>query len=493
VRRISSLASPLTTAGIDLEIPTRLRGIRSLQVANTEAAMKVPNRVLVVGGVAAGMSAASQIRRRNPKTRVTVFERGNYISYGACGMPYNIEDPEREIEDLVVLTAEHARNKRGIDLRLRHEAKELDLDRGTLTVVDLDSGADIHEPFDGLVIATGARAIRLPLDGFDLPGVTALRDLADGATIKDALENGPKKAVVVGAGYIGMEMAHVLTERGLSVTVLEKQPQLLPGWHEDTVAVVAETLASHGVESHTGAAVTAAEAGPDGRVAAVLTDTDRFDADLVLVAVGVRPNVRLATTAGLRIGETGAIWVNQQQQTSHEAVWSAGDCAEAYHRVLRRNAWIPLGTTANKQGRIAGANVLGLGQRFPGIVGTAGFVVFDLEVARSGLSEDQAKVEGFDPVAVTIRQRSRAHGYPEGVPVQVRLVADRETGLLLGGELVGREGAALRSNTIATALAAHMTVADLQSLDLVYAPPFASVWDPVLVAANQLIKKVSGS
>jgi len=227
-------------------------------------------------------------------------------------MPYNIEDPEREIEDLVVLTAEQARKKRGIDLRLRHEAKELDLDRGTLTVVDLDSGADIHEPFDGLVIATGARAIRLPLDGFDLPGVTVLRDLADGATIKDALENGPKSAVVVGAGYIGMEMAHVLTERGLSVTVLEKLPQLLSGWHQDTVAVVAETLASHGVEFHTGATVTVAEAGPDGRVAAVLTDTDRFDADLVLVAVGVRPNVKLATAAGLRT-PTSSGWVNDSR------------------------------------------------------------------------------------------------------------------------------------------------------------------------------------
>ena len=234
--------------------------------------MKVPDRVLVVGGVAAGMSAASQIRRRNPKTRVTVFERGNYISYGACGMPYNIEDPEREIEDLVVLTAEQARKKRGIDLRLRHDVTELDLDRRTLTVVDLESGANREEPFDALVIATGARAIRLPLDGFDLPGVEVLRNLDDGAAIKQILNDDPKNAVIVGAGYIGMEMAHVLTERGLSVTVLEKLSQLLPGWHKDTVAVVAETLSNRGVEFHTGAAVKAAEAGPDGRVAAVLTE-----------------------------------------------------------------------------------------------------------------------------------------------------------------------------------------------------------------------------
>ena len=452
--------------------------------------MSTLDRVIVVGGVAAGMSAASQIRRRRPETRVTVFERGKYISYGACGMPYNIEDPKRSIDDLVVLTPEQARDDRGIDLHLEHEVTAVDLEEKVVTVADLEEGTERHEPFDALILATGARAIRLPLPGFDLPGVEVLRDIGDAAAVRSALEDDLAKAVVIGAGYIGMEMAHVLTARGLEVTVLEKLPQLLPGWHNDTIGVVEETLGSHGVTFHTGATVEGAEAGANGRVAAVLTDGGRFEADLVLVAAGVRPNAELAATAGLQIGETGAIWVNQGQQASHPAVWAAGDCAEAYHRVLRRNAWIPLGTTANKQGRIAGANVVGAGQRFAGIVGTAGFVVFDLEVARSGLGEEEAEAEGFDPIAVTIRQRSRAHGYPDGVPIQVRLVADRETGLLLGGELVGTEGAALRSNTLAAALAAHMTVADVQNLDLVYAPPFASVWDPVLVAANQLIKKV---
>lgn len=452
--------------------------------------MENPERVIVVGGVAAGMSAASQIRRRSPETKVVVFERGNHISYGACGMPYNIEDPDRSIDDLVVLQPGDARKKRGIDLRLRHDVKAVDLERRTVTVADLDGDRELNEPFDALVIATGARAIRLPLEGFDLPGVEVLRDLGDGAAVKTALEEGAKNAVVVGAGYIGMEMAHVLTARGLDVTVVERLEQILPGWHPDTVKVVLESLKKQGVDVRTGVAVEGAEAGSNGRVASVATDAGRFDADLVLVAAGVRPNVGLAADAGLQIGETGAIWVTQNQRTSSDVVWAAGDCAEAYHRVLRRNQWIPLGTTANKQGRVAGANVVGAGQRFPGIVGTAGFVVFDLEVARTGLGEDEAKEEGFDPVAVTIRQGSRAHGYPGGSPVQIRLVADRETGLLLGGEIVGKDGAALRVNTIATALAAHMTVADLQVLDLVYAPPFAPVWDPVLVAANQLIKKV---
>jgi NADPH-dependent 2,4-dienoyl-CoA reductase/sulfur reductase-like enzyme len=320
--------------------------------------------------------------------------------------------------------------------------------------------------------------------------VLVLRTLDDGRQLKQVLEHGPSRAVIIGAGYIGMEMAHVLTERELQVTVLEKMPQILPGWHQETVTRVEDVLKSRGVEIHTNVKVEEAASDADGKVSSVVTDAGSFAADLVLVAAGVRPNVELAGAAGLRLGETGAIWVNQYQQTSDPAIWAAGDCAEAYHRVLRKNVWVPLGTTANKQGRIAGANAVGARQRFRGIVGTAGFVVFDLEVARTGLSVEQARAEGFEPEVVTIRQRSRAHAYPGGTMVQVTLVADGPSGLLLGAEMTGNEGAALRVNTVATALAAHLSMADLQGLDLAYAPPFAPVWDPLLVAANQLIKKV---
>lgn len=447
-------------------------------------------RIIVIGGVAAGMSAASQARRREPGADVIVFERGPYISYGACGMPYNVMDPQRRIDDLVVLTPERAINDRGIDLRVRHEVIELDLQSQRVTVKNLETGAVTDEPFDALVLATGASAIRLPLPGIDLPGVVVLRELTDGGHLKKLLASKPKRAIVLGGGFIAMEMCHALTERGLTVRVLEKLPHILSGWSEETVKLVLEELGRHGVEVHTGVEVTGAEAGPGGRVAAVVTQQGSYPADFVLQAVGIRPNTMLAADAGLRIGETGAIWVNQFQQTSHPAVWAAGDCAEAYHRLLRKNAWIPLGTTANKQGRIAGANAVGLHQRFAGIVGTSGFRVFDLELARTGLSANQAEAEGFEPATVTVRQSSRAHSYPGSSPIQVTLVADIPSGILLGGEIAGREGAALRINILAAALASHMTVSDLQGLDLVYAPPFAPVWDPILVAANQLIKKV---
>ncbi len=447
-------------------------------------------RILIVGGVAAGMSAASQAKRRAPDARVTVFERGSYISYGACGMPYNIEDPGRDIDDLVVLSADKARQERNIELHLRHEVVEIDAAGASVRVRNLENGEERTETYDSLVLATGASAVRLPLSGFDLPGVVALRNLEDGATVKRLVAEGARNAVIIGAGYIGMEMAHVLRSRGLEVTVLEKLPKILPGWGSEVIGAVEHELQEHGVIIETGVTVSGAEAGPDGSVARVVTDDKTVDADLVLQAVGIRPNVRLAADAGLRIGDTGAIWVTHYQQTSADGIWSAGDCSEAYHRVLRRNAWIPLGTTANKQGRVAGANTVGASQRFAGIVGTAGFQVFDLEVARSGLGLEQAEREGFEPVSVTIRQRSRAHGYPGSSSIQVTLVADGPTGVLLGAEIVGRDGAALRSNVIGAALASHMTVNDLQGLDLVYAPPFAPVWDPILVAANQLSKRV---
>ncbi len=447
-------------------------------------------KVVVIGGVAAGMSAASQAKRRRPEADVIVFERGRRISYGACGMPYNIGDPLRDIEDLVVLTPEQAL-KRGIDLRLRHDVVALDTGRRILTVRNLETEMEFEEPYDALVIATGAQAVHLPLPGFDLPGIFHLRNLNHGRLIKSHIAKfAPTKAIVLGAGYVSMEMCHVLTELGLKVQILKKRPQILRGWSEGTVSLVVDELERHGVEIHTGMEITGAQAGADGNVAALTTDQGPYPTDLVLQAVGVRPNVNLAAEAGLRIGETGAIWVNQYQQTSAEGIWAGGDCAESNHRILRRNVWAPLGTTANKHGRIAGANAIGGRQQFAGIVGTTGFKVFDLEVARCGLELEQARTEGFEPVGVTITQPSRAHGYPGASPIQVTLIADGPTGIFLGGEIVGREGAAMRSGILATALASHMTVADIQGLDLIYSPPFASVWDPILVAANQLIKKV---
>ena len=453
--------------------------------------MSGERRYVVVGAVAAGMSAASHIRRREPRAKVVVLERGPHVSYDICAIPHSVRDPAQSTDDLVVLDADRARDERDIHVRLRCRATAVDLDRGVVVVHDDEEEHDDQESFDALVLATGARPIRLQLDGFELPGVLMLRDLTDAVALKRTLgERSARRAVVVGGGCLGLEMAAALAARSLAVTVVERQPRLLPGWSDATVQAVGEALATAGIDVHTGAGAEGAEAGSDGHLAAVWADGKRLECDVALVAVGVRPNVTLASDAGLRLGDSGALWVNHYQQTSHEAVWAAGSCCEAHHRILRKNDWVPLDSTAHKQGRVAGANASGERQRFRGIVGTRGFVVAGLQVARTGLDAERARDEGFEPVEVSVRQRSRGAGIPGSEPLQVTLVADGPTGLLLGGEVTGRDGAALRVNVLAGALSSHLSVADLQQLDLVYSPPVAPVWDPLLVAANELAKRI---
>jgi NADPH-dependent 2,4-dienoyl-CoA reductase/sulfur reductase-like enzyme len=457
-------------------------------------------RIVVIGGVAAGMSAASQARRRRPDADVVVVERGPHVSYGACGLPYNIEDPSRPIDDLVVLTPERFRSERHIDVRTRHEGLAIDTAARTVRVRDLATGGQYTLPYDSLVIATGASASRPPVPGLDRPGVFVLRELTDGAAIKAHLSAArPVRAVIVGAGYIGMEMAEALTRRGLEVTVVEKLGQAVPGYEPAIARRVSEELAHHGVHVETGLTVEAVERGPEaaaGRTQpgsdslSVRTDRGSFPAGLVLVSVGVRPNVALAKAAGLALGETGAIRVDASMRTSTPGVYAAGDCAEAMHLVTGRPAWIPLGTTANKQGKVAGANAAGARERFAGIVGTAAFRVFDLEVARTGLGAAEARGLGLDVVAAPSTHASRGHAYPGGSPVTTVLIAERGSGRLLGGQMAGREAVAKRIDVLAAALHARMTVEEVEGLDLSYAPPLAPVYDPVLIAATVTRKEL---
>lgn len=447
-------------------------------------------RIVVIGGVAAGMSAASQAKRRAPEAEVVVLERGPHVSYGACGMPYNLLDPARPIEDLVVITPERFRRERGIDVRTGHAATGIDVERRVVHGRDLASGRPYELHYDALVIATGARAVRPPLPGMELPGVFVLRELTDGAAMKRFLaEAAPRRAVIVGAGYVGMEMAEALRARGLEVTVLEKLEELLPGFARPLVDEVAAELGRHGVEAHTGLAVQ--EIRREGRGLVVATDRGAFPAELVLVSVGVRPNTALAQAAGIVLGASGAIAVDDAQRTSAPAVWAAGDCAEARHLVTARPAWIPLGTTANKQGKVAGANAAGADERFGGIVGSAAFKVFGLEVGRTGLGPADASRSGLDFVTATSTHRSRGHAYPGASTLTTVLVAERGSGRLLGAQLVGAEGVTGRVDVLATALTARMTVSDLEQLDLAYAPPLAPVYDPILVAAGVTAKELA--
>jgi NADPH-dependent 2,4-dienoyl-CoA reductase/sulfur reductase-like enzyme len=444
-------------------------------------------RLIVVGGVAAGMSAASQAKRRKKDLETLVFERGDWVSYGACGMPYNIQDPERPIDDLVVITPEKFREKRGIDVRTRHEVKSIDAKKRSLIVAG--PGGEEQHAFDRLVIATGCRPVHPPFEGMDLPGVFLLHTLPQAEKIKSYLKDrSPKQAVVLGGGHIGLEMADVLAERGLSVTVLKRSSDVPSGYPEEIGNIVRGELEKHHVELRHGLKVLGFE-GRD-RVEAVLTDAGKIPAGLVLVATGVTPEVTLAEEAGIRIGKSGAIAVDDRMQTSEEGIFAAGDCAEAHHIILNKGTFIPRGTTANKQGRIAGANAVGAGERFRGVAGTSITKVFDLAVGHTGLMDAEARQAGFDAVSTTISAKTRAHAYPDPKDITVRLVFEKKTGRILGAQMAGGEGVAKRLDVIVAALYSNWTIEDLASLDLSYAPPFAPVWDPILVCANVAKKKI---
>jgi NADPH-dependent 2,4-dienoyl-CoA reductase/sulfur reductase-like enzyme len=444
-------------------------------------------RLVVVGGVAAGMSAASQAKRRDPKLEVIVFELGENVSYGACGMPYNIEDPKRKIEDLLVFTPERLRAERGIDVRVNHQVTAIDLQKRVVEVQR--PGGQSEFGWDGLVIATGCKPVQPDFEGMDLPGVFELHTLEQARIIKRWLnDRGLNRAVVIGGGHIGLEMTDVLTARGLSVTLLTRSDLLPSGYASEVSEQVRAEISRYGVELRAGARVIGFEGA--GRVERVLTSDGPLPADLVLVATGVRPEVDLAQRAGIKLGASGTIAVDAGMRTSAQDVFAAGDCAEAHHRLLDRGMFIPRGTTANKQGKIAGANAVGADERFAGVMGTAVMRIFGLTVGQTGLTDAQAKEIGLDSVSTFIKAKSRAHSYPGAKDIGVRLLAERKTGKLLGAQMVGGEGVAKRLDVLVAALSANMTIDDLAGLDLSYAPPYAPVWDPLLIAANITRKKI---
>ena len=448
-------------------------------------------RLVVIGGVAAGMSAASRARRLRPDMEITVFEKSGFVSYGSCGLPYFISGIIKAPENLVVYDAKFFKEKRNIDVFVHHEVLKIFPAKRTILVKNLENGKEFEVGYDKLVIATGARAVKPNIKGIELKGIFTVRFLEDGIKIKEFIsENSPRKALIVGAGYIGMEMAEALVSLGMDVTIVEQMPNILGTMDEEINEIVEQELQRNGVKLLKSVSVNEF-IGENGYVKkSVLSNGQVIDAELVVVGAGIKPNSEIAKEAGIEIGKTGAIAVNQRMETNIPGIYSAGDCAEVYHLVLNRPVYIPLGTTANKQGKIAGENAAGGNAVFKGIVGTAVFKVFDLEVARTGISEKQAKSEGFDYVATLIAHGSRAHYYPGGSKIRVKLIADRKTGRLLGAEMVGKDGVAKRIDVFATAIHAKLSVDEISDLDLSYAPPFAPVWDPILIAANDLEKKI---
>jgi NADPH-dependent 2,4-dienoyl-CoA reductase/sulfur reductase-like enzyme len=445
-------------------------------------------KFVIIGGDAAGMSAASRAKRNNPDLDVTVLEKTMDVSYSACGMPYNIADPEREIEDLVVRQAHVFREKQNINLLTGHCVESIDPLGMKVSGTSLQ-GKAFDVSYDKLLIATGGAPIIPDLSGFDLPGVMALKSLDDGRKIKAYIQSNPvKKVVIIGMGYIALEMCEALKARSINVDMVKPRPVFLPWMEKELAEVVRKEIETHQVKLYLGHAIKKIDA-ENGRLSVVCSDLV-LEADMVLVAIGIKPNSELAIQASLDLGVKNAIAVNKKLQTSNENIYAAGDCSDAYHVVTGEKTWIPLALRANRAGWAVADNVCGKSVELPGIAGTAVFKVFDLEVARTGLTVNEAKNYGFEPARVVVKTRSRAHAHSGASEIHVQMVGDTKTGRLLGIQMVGKEGVAHRINAPAVALHNRMTVEDYCQTDLAYAPPFGPTWDPTLTAANQLLKKI---
>ncbi len=447
-------------------------------------------RFVVIGGDAAGMSAASRAKRRMKDLEVIVLEKTRDVSYSACGMPYNFADADRSMDDLIVRQAQVFREKQGIDVKLGHDVTAIH--RAEKKVSGRTSDGEAFETaYDKLLVATGGRAVILDIPGADLPGVMGLKSLEDGRGMKDFVSSASvSECLVLGMGYIGLEMAEALRKRNIQVTMVDILPGLLPWMPEEMAEVVKTELTDNDVRLIFSASAEKIEKTGD-RLSTALNNGSAVDSDMVLMGLGVKPNSEIAAAAGLELGPKKSIAVNRKLQTTDPEIYAAGDCADAFHVITGERVWIPLALRANRAGWAVADNVTGEETELPGVVGSAVFKVFDLEIARTGLSLEEARSAGFDAVENVIKSRSKAHSHPGNTTIHVGLVGDRKSGKLLGATMVGKEGAAHRINSVAVALHAGMTVEEFAQADMAYAPPFSPVWDPLLTAANQLIKAMT--
>jgi len=446
-------------------------------------------RFIVIGGDAAGMSAASRAKRRAPDMDVQVFEMTEWVSYAACGIPYYVEGLVPELSGLQVVTPESFRQKRGIKLELNHEVKKIDPVKKVVTVLNLDSGKEFQEFYDSLLISTGAKPIILPSMDPLPEGVFPVRGLPEAGALKNFIdEHKPREAAVVGGGYIGIEMVEALSEQGMEVTVVQSRDRLMPAMEEEISALVEQEIERHEVRVIKGVgAQKITEKG--GRLEVALENGESLSAGVVVLGMGVSPNSGLAKDAGIELGVRGAIRVDRRQRTSAPGVYAAGDCAEAYHRISRRNAYVPLALTANRQGRVVGSNVAGINEEFPGILGSAVTKTFDLAVARTGLGLQEAKDIGLEVVKVEFEASSRAHYYPGAEKIKMVIMVEPGGKRFYGVQMAGADGVAHRINCWAAALGAGLDLQQVHELDLAYAPPFSPAWDPVLTAADVAMKK----
>ncbi|MDA8413965.1 MAG: FAD-dependent oxidoreductase [Desulfobacteraceae bacterium] len=443
-------------------------------------------KTVIIGGIAGGLSAASQIKREDHNAQVIVLEKSGDVSYAACGMPYNLFYKDKPVEDLYALSLDAIRNERGIDYRQRHEVVAIDPARKEVTVIDRELSREYREKYDYLVYATGNQPNRLPLPGFDDADVLYFKTLDDTRLVKNIIyEKSPANVILVGSGYTNLELVDVLYNMKITPVILEKAGTILPSFAEEIRAKVLEKLEEKGIPLHTNVEII------EKKGSVVRTASGDFEAGMVIVSIGVRPNTALFSAAGGELGVGGAVKVDRYLRTNFPDVFAAGDCAEHYVRQLGRNGYMPLGPVANKQGRLVGSNIVhnNAMKEFYGIDQTAVFKFFDLTVATTGLSERQLQEQGANYLKVHVDTPTRG-AFPGGGTMRIVLLFEKGTGLLIGGQMIGQDVVAKRLDVLATAIYKQMTVFEIAELDLSYSPLYAPVWDPLLIAANKAIKEV---
>lgn len=445
-------------------------------------------RILIVGGVAAGPSAASKAARTNPQAQIILFEQGEHVSYGICEIPYYIGDEFSE-SGLIAYTPERLKEEKRVDVRIHHIVEEINSAQRTILVRDLGTGTVRAEPYDRLIIATGSRAKRLGINGEDARNVFTVKSLDDGLRSKDFINSErPKKAVIIGGGYIGMEMSEALVKVGLDVTLLHLHDLPMAGLERETRERAKAALEGAGVTFMGHTITEGLIVDKQNKVTHIVTSTGSYEADMVVLSLGVQPNSELAQGAGVHVGRYGGILTDQRQQTNIDNIFAAGDCCEVKNIVNNQSMYIPLATSASKMGWTAGENAAGGKATFRGVVRSIAVKIFDLHVAQVGISSAEAAKSGFDVVTESITAWSKVAGMPESKKLWICMIADRKSRRILGANLCGGEGTVLRANTLAVGIQQRITVDEMQRWDLAYSPPFTPLWDPILVAANAMVK-----
>ncbi|MEI7832896.1 MAG: FAD-dependent oxidoreductase [bacterium] len=450
-------------------------------------------KLLIIGGVAAGTKAAARARREYPDATVTIVTQDDYVAYAGCGLPYFVGGEITEARELIVRTPDEFKHENRIDVLTRHQATVIDATAHTVTVRDLNNGTDIVFPYDKLIIATGALPLIPNIPGANLKRISTVRGLNDALKIRAMLDTGKiKNAVVVGGGFIGLEMAENLSRRGVQVAVIELKDAILPGFDPEIAALVAKQLREHNVAVYTGEALTEIIGNAASEATEAITTGRRLPADMVIFAAGIKPNTAVAIAAGIDADPRGMILVDEYLHTNLPDIFAVGDCASVRNRQTDADVFSPLGSTANKTGRLVVANLFEDTEKFSGVLGTTIVRLFDYHAGRTGLSTQEAKDAGYDVETVLVPTPDRAHYFPGNRMIITKLIADRATHKLLGAQVAGTGVVDKPIDTLSVGIAMGMTIEQLSGMDLAYTPPFASALNSSIVAANVMLNKLAG-